>query len=333
MTPSGEGPAESSTALALYRAPTLRGRALAFAELAPDQRRREAAAAAASHDAGGLVELTIAYLLVRGRQHEAASDHTLRSYAAGVRALLRAWTSENLLHPSADAGDRFMSALSADHAPATCAARLAAASALYRALAWCKATTAEPFAGVAAPRDRTPRHERRRPYTDEQVASIVAAADDRLITIILLTAHGGLRIAEALALRWRDWSADNATLRVRSGKGRKARTVHVSGSLRAALDRAAAKHYAWDGAIVEREDGAPAIDASWLRRRLALAAAAAGVPYLGWHAFRHTAGTRLARETGNLQLVAAHLGHADVSTAAIYAKWSDSQLAAQVAAW
>ena len=328
-----DDPEASSTALALYVAPGLRERATQWQAMVGDERRRLAMAAAAEHDAGALVELTIAYLLLHGKQHAAASDHTIRSYATGVRRLLLEWPGENLLHPSPDAGDRYMGALSMGHSPATCGARLAAAAALYRALGWARATTAQPFAGVSPPRNRTPKHERRHPYSDAQVKAIIDCADDRLLILILLTAHGGLRIAEALDLRWAAVRLSERTLLVHSGKGGKARTVHLSGTLGAELEKAQRRNAGFSQFVVVREDGLHAGDASWLRRRLRLACELAGQPYLGWHAFRHTAGTRLARETGNLQLVAGHLGHADVSTAAVYAKWSETALAEQVATW
>jgi integrase/recombinase XerC len=328
-----EAPEASSTDLIVYVAPGLRSRATQWSEMAGDERRRGAMAAANAHDAGALAELTVAYLLLHGRQHAAASDHTIRSYAVGVRRLLLEWESENILHPSQDAGDRYIASLSMGHAPATCSARLAAAAALYRALQWARATSSSPFVGVTAPRNRTPRHERRHPYSDAQVEAIASSADSRLRLLILLTAHGGLRIAEALSLRWDDVHLAAGYLRVEHGKGGKARTVYLSHTLTLALEDAAHEQPPAAAGVVLTADGQAAVDPSWLRRRLRLACAAAGVEYLGWHAFRHTAGTRLARETGNLQLVAGHLGHADVSTAAIYAKWSETALAAQVATW
>nr|WP_281416261.1 tyrosine-type recombinase/integrase [Deinococcus aestuarii] len=45
-----------------------------------------------------------------------------------------------------------------------------------------------------------------------------------------------------------------------------------------------------------------------------------GIPYLGLHALRHTAGTRLVRAGFQLQDVAEHLGHSDVQTARTYGK-------------
>ncbi|UQN09002.1 tyrosine-type recombinase/integrase [Deinococcus sp. QL22] len=45
--------------------------------------------------------------------------------------------------------------------------------------------------------------------------------------------------------------------------------------------------------------------------------------YRGWHAFRHSAGTRLVRQTGSLKYAAHHLGHSSIETTRVYAKWSD----------
>jgi len=320
-----------STALQVFVPVTPRERAAALAALASGDRRRHAAAAAAAHDAGELETLQLAYLLTKSRQHERVSDHTVRAYGAGARSLVAAWQGENLLHPSPDAGDRYVAALSRDLAPASVEARLAGASALYRALRWSRATDADPFRDVKAPVNRTPRHERRRPYADAALQALLDDADPRLRLLLLLCAHGGLRIAEACALQWADVRLASGWMLVRAGKGGKSRTVHLSATLAAELARAAGGGAA--GPVVRRRDGEAAHDTSWLRRRLDALCRRAGVEYLGFHALRHTAGTRLARETGNLQLVAAHLGHADVSTTAIYAKWSDDQLAHAVAEW
>jgi integrase/recombinase XerC len=157
----------------------------------------------------------------------------------------------------------------------------------------------------------------------------VAEGADR--ALILLCAHGGLRIAEALSLYWPEVDLPRGHLRVAAGKGRKARTVRLSASLVAALK---AIHPADNqGPVIATADGTPYADPTVPRRRLRQLCARAGVTYMSFHSLRHTAGTRLARESGNLQLVAAHLGHADVSTAAIYAKWSDESLRKAVQDW
>lgn len=64
--------------------------------------------------------------------------------------------------------------------------------------------------------------------TREQVAAMIAAAPDPRARILLVTlAHTGLRISEALALRWSDWDGGD-TMRVMSTKGGKPRAVPVT---------------------------------------------------------------------------------------------------------
>ena len=57
------------------------------------------------------------------------------------------------------------------------------------------------------------------------------------------------------------------------------------------------------------------------------------VPYRGYHALRHYAGTRLTQEGASLDDVARHLGHSVLETARIYAKWSDDGLRRRMASW
>jgi integrase/recombinase XerC len=57
------------------------------------------------------------------------------------------------------------------------------------------------------------------------------------------------------------------------------------------------------------------------------------VPPKGLHALRHTAGTRIVRQTGNLATAARLLGHSQVSTTEIYAKHADEALRRVVEDW
>jgi integrase/recombinase XerC len=323
--------ASDGMALVPYVSPDPLTRAAAWAAMAPAARRRRAITACQERDRATLAELVTGYLLTKSRARARVSPHTLESYTLAVRSLLDHWSEENLLHPSPDAADRYVAALSRDARPATVAARLAGAKALYRALRWCTATEADPFGDVRAPRDPTPRHERRHPYADADVAALIAVAERADRALILLCAHGGLRIAEALGLCWQDVDLQRSTVRVTAGKGRKARTVRLSASLLAALQAIRPAHD--QGPVIAASGGVAYADPTVPRRRLRQLCARAGVTYMSFHSLRHTAGTRLARESGNLQLVAAHLGHADVSTAAIYAKWSDETLRKAVQDW
>jgi len=69
------------------------------------------------------------------------------------------------------------------------------------------------------------------------------------------------------------------------------------------------------------------------RARMRRLCARAGVPYKGIHSLRHTAGTRLFRETESMEDTARHLGHASTDTTRVYAKWSNTRLQATVGQW
>jgi len=77
--------------------------------------------------------------------------------------------------------------------------------------------------------------------------------------------------------------------------------------------------------------GLPSRVAAW--RCLRVLAEQAGVSARGVQALRHTAGTRLYREQRDLALVAAHLGHAGLDTARIYAKLAADDVERAVADW
>jgi len=59
----------------------------------------------------------------------------------------------------------------------------------------------------------------------------------------------------------------------------------------------------------------------------------AKVTYRGLHSLRHHAGTRLYRETDNLDAVARLLGHSSLETARVYAKWADESTREVLGKW
>lgn len=322
---------DTQSALVPYVPLTQADKALLWGRLTPDVRRRQAMAAAADHDSPTLCDLMHGYLLLKGRTRSYVSPHTVKGYRAATARLLTAWAQENLLHPSQDAGDRYITALSATYSPASIDIYLAGAKALYKALRWARATTADPFDAVTAPRNPVAKHERRRPYAQAEFDALLAASagDDRLL--LLLCGHGGLRIAEAQALRWSDLDLAGRQLRVMHGKGGAARIVHLSRTLADELVIRLRPHAA--GTIIQSARGNAYEGPTVLRARLRALCQRAGVPYRGFHALRHLAGTRLMRQVHDLQVVAAHLGHSSIQTTTIYAHWDDSALAAAVAEW
>lgn len=289
--------------------------------------KRRATVAAANRDLKALTSLTVAHATLTSRGREGAwAPHTIRSYERGISDLLTAWQGENLLRPTRDAGPALIARLTASGlSPSTVSVRLAAARALYRALRWSGATTEHPFADVRVPTDPTPRWDKREPYSDDDVTRLLAAANGRpeRAVVVLLGAHAGLRASEMVALEWGDVNLSGQRLIVRHGKGGKAGAVNLSPALTNALlgmrdhPRPLGNIATYDAVV-------------YAMRRLCHLS---GVKHRGVHALRHTCGTRIYRETHDLNDAARHLRHAQIETAAVYAKWSDQTVRSTVAGW
>jgi len=69
------------------------------------------------------------------------------------------------------------------------------------------------------------------------------------------------------------------------------------------------------------------------RERMEKLARRAGAPYRGYHALRHAAGTRAAKEGLGLEAIAGFLGHANVNTTRVYQHWADESVRRTVAEW
>jgi len=354
---------EPLTAIVPYKSNDARERAQAWAALGDATQRRAAMEAARDHDAAALWDLTQAWLILHGRKGATVGLRTLGSYreallprprpsaTGGVSptttakgkgkgtALLDAWVGENLLHPAREAGTAWLRGLeAAGCAPSTVRVYLAGARALYAALRGAGATAADPFKDLHPAPDPVPRWEKRQPYSDEEVAALLAHADGPDRVVVLLGAHAGLRASEMVALRWIDVHLDRRRLVVHSGKGGKKRTVPLSTSLISELARASAARDGGDGDPSAPDGGGarvlPYKDRLAVWYRLRALARCAGVTPMGVHSLRHYAGTRLTRENnGNLRPTQKMLGHGSIATSEIYAAWSDESLGAQLKTW
>ena len=153
------------------------------------------------------------------------------------------------------------------------------------------------------------------------------AERDRLVLLTLV--QTGLRRAELIALDWRDLELDGAqpSLLVRCGKGGKPRRQPLAAPLAQELGRLRAQREAPADAPVfcglEGNRLQPTILAGIIRR----AAQGAGLEKrVTAHTLRHTAATWLRQQTGDARLVAAYLGHADLSTVSRYAHVAGDEL-------
>lgn len=317
-----------TTALIAYRGPGLAS-AEYWVTLSEAERRRRALDALQRRDTPALWHLTEGYLRTYSPAGGALSPHTLRNYKTGLQRLLADWRTVDLRTPSRDAAALWVRQLEtrgvagADGTaqgmmPATVGIYVAAARKFYAALRWAGATTADPFADVHPARDKTPPWDKREPYTDAQVTALLAIAPPVDQVLILLLAHAGLRISEALDLAWPDVQLDRRRLFVRHGKGGKQGYVDIGPTLLTAL-----------GEQRTRSEGShvlPYRHRSRAWQRLKVIAEQAGVPWLALHAFRHTAGTWVYAQTDSLDATARLLRHQQIETTRRYAKYADDTL-------
>ncbi len=153
------------------------------------------------------------------------------------------------------------------------------------------------------------------------------AERDRLVLLALVTT--GLRRSELIALDWADLELDGSrpSLLVRAGKGGRPRRQPLPAQLARELAQlrrslgAAGEEPVFCGLAGGRLQST--ILANLIRR----AADRAGLDkHVTAHTLRHTAATWLRQATGDARLVAAYLGHADLSTVSRYAHVADEEL-------
>jgi integrase/recombinase XerC len=146
------------------------------------------------------------------------------------------------------------------------------------------------------------------------------AERDQLVLLALVAT--GLRRAELLALDWRDLELDGKrpSLLVRRGKGGRPRRQPLLPELAAALAaRRTAIEPAPDDPVFCGLQG-KRLQPTILGQIITRAARRAGLEKrVSAHTLRHSAATWLRRQTGDARLVAAYLGHSDLSTVSRYA--------------
>jgi integrase len=318
----------SSTELQRYTA-TITDRSQGWISLEPGDLKRKVARIARDRDIAELWNLTEAWLCTYGKAGARISPKTLETYEVGVRQVLENASGISLLEPPRDWGAGFVRALedpNRDPKPLSASSvrvKMAAARALWSALRWAGVTQSDPFEFVHPARDPTPAWEKRQPYAQNHLERLLEIAEPRERLILLLGGHAGLRIAESCALKPEDIDLEGRKLRVVNGKGGKSRTVNLSKRLCDTLK----------DLVLERGKPIIGIDPHGVRYALRQLCLKAGIPYQATHSLRHASGTRLYSETKDLETVARHLGHVNLETSRVYAKWSDEALKRAVEDW
>lgn len=283
-----------------------------------------------TRDVDTLWSVTEHNLRLYGRGGAHTSPHTLRAYRTGVWKFLQfafplGW--KRMTEHDTDLTIGYLRALERTGlTPGTINSRRSAARALYRALRWAAVLHADPFADTPRAQDHEEKWMKREAYTRQEVTDLMAVADPDEQLLILLGAHGALRISEMTGLTWERVDLERRVMTI-TGKGRKTARVHLSGPLHAAL--AAVPEPDRSGYVL------PWRNPKTMRMLLRALCNLSGAKYQKRqvHGLRHAAATMLLEQTGDLYVVSRHLRHSSISTTETYAKANPKKLVDAIANW
>lgn len=300
----------------------LHARSERLAQQEPEALRRDALRWARDADEAGLWSLTEAFLVIRGARGGRISPRTLAAYRIYHHELVTwaAGAGMSFLRPRPNAGFVYVRHLEGSGlSPSTVRGRLSAARAVFAALRWAGATDAAPFTDVRAAADPVPSWEKRKPYPDEEVRALLAQATEEEQVLVLLGTDCGLRATEMTTLRRTDLHLGGGQpYLVVTGKREKRQQVPLSRRAEQALAHWIAMtptYGPWVLTLRNRKG---------ISGRLRQVCERAGVRYEGRHVhgLRHTAGTRVYKETKDVLAVRDHLRHASVTTSETYVNYA-----------
>lgn len=163
--------------------------------------------------------------------------------------------------------------------------------------------------------------ERAKALTEDELRALLAEIPAEHRLMVELLAHTGLRIGEAVALRWSDVDFGRRRLGVRRRLYRGAyappksrygrRDIPLSEGMARRLweERKASGNPADESPLFASRTGAPLDASNLFARTLKPAARRAGVGWAGFHTLRHTCATMLFRSGLNAKQVQVWLGH------------------------
>lgn len=167
------------------------------------------------------------------------------------------------------------------------------------------------------------------PLTKAEMEALITACPARSMTgmrnraLLTVLYRGGLRIAEALALKASDVDPERGTVRVLRGKGSKPRTVGLDPGAMASVQRWADARKAAgirNGTLFCTLQGGP-MSQQYVRAMLQRTASRAGIDKtVRPHGLRHTHAVELAAEGVPVNVISKQLGH---SSSAITARYID----------
>ncbi len=174
------------------------------------------------------------------------------------------------------------------------------------------------FSGKSPPRKPKSADVRPREYlTDDELQRLMRAARSigrhghRDATLILLSYRHGLRVSEAVALRWEQVDLAQGRLHVRRLKRGQSSVHPLRGPELRALRRLA-RHYPISPYVFVSERGGPLSDSA-VRKLVARAGRYAELPLtVHPHMLRHSTGYKLANDGHDTRAIQQYLGHRNI---------------------
>lgn len=158
----------------------------------------------------------------------------------------------------------------------------------------------------------------------EQVTALASKLKEPYSTLVLFLAVTGLRIGEAIAVKWSDFEGDvlHVCRRIYEGEIDTPKTKGSERSLpipEALLSRMRALPSSQDGWVFCSRDGTPVNPGNMMKRHVRPAAQKLGITLSGWHDLRHSLVTQLRKCGWAAKVVSEIVGHSTPHiTEAIY---------------
>jgi integrase len=186
----------------------------------------------------------------------------------------------------------------------------------------CEWIDKNPCARIKLPQKTGGRRVKRTRLTPAQIEAIAGKLQEPYATLVLLLHDTGLRISEAIALKWADLNDNVLSItrriydrKVDELKSKRSRRKLTLNALMVARIKALHWQFANSEWMFQSEAGTPVDPHNALARYYRPAAAACGITVSGWHDFRHTLSTNLRRQKQHPKVVSDILGHSKVNLA------------------
>lgn len=152
----------------------------------------------------------------------------------------------------------------------------------------------------------------------EQVTAMAEKLAEPYATLVLFIAATGLRIGEAIAVKWEDFDGSvlHVTRRIYEGdvdevkSKRSARTLPIDPALMERLEKLGKAEW-----VFRSKRGTPVNPGNAMKRYVRPVANELSIALGGWHDFRHTLSTKLRRSGVHPKVVSDILGHKRVNLA------------------